>query len=491
MIRAVGGDRIRKAFYFLRTVLRMLGLTIALVLVVGSAIVIVADRPGSARQLDVIAPYYSCPPRTTLAMVRVPDIQLILQPGGGYDENVSADIAWVGNGLCHVSLNLPSKFIPDNNYGNPEGAINTTIKTIRPQGFVASVKVVEVTAPRYSKALEEVPPSHYLDYTFSSEGDTYRTGWGEEGFTVVTATLPGTSPLPVTGAPALPAFPYLGETKSSFDLTLDCPFRDNIANEYPNNAMVTSYDEAVWQVQQTGLGEFFTGSCQNPNIRFWVGHATDALVLGLGTLLGVIITRDDDKRVARLKRRKVDSSGRKEADGVNPAPAVPFAAQQPRMETAILAPMTDELYDPLIKRRQAVGMEQWPYGIREGPQQEKMLEWAERNHLRFSDTNRICVHWLLAGRANYIARRYTKTGSEISDSIHYSSCHHSYGFDHVTCWTRDGKPAVLVSQPYHISDENMKMLKALEHDGLTVQIHKDGWYGSQTLCVEIWAVKPE
>jgi hypothetical protein len=152
--------------------------------------------------------------------------------------------------------------------------------------------------------------------------------------------------------------------------------------------------------------------------------------------------------------------------------------------------MARERYDPLTRRRQAIGMEQWPYGVQDPPQQEEMLDWAERHNLRFSYTNRICVHWLLAGRASDIARRYTKTGSEISDSIHYSRCHYNYGFDHVTCWTRDGRPAVLVSQPYRISSDAMKKLKALEHDGLIVRVHKDGWYGSGTFCVEIWATEP-
>jgi hypothetical protein len=152
--------------------------------------------------------------------------------------------------------------------------------------------------------------------------------------------------------------------------------------------------------------------------------------------------------------------------------------------------MVHERYDPLAQRRQAVGMEQWPYGVQDPSQREKMLDWAERHHLRFSYTNRVCVHWLLAGSADDIARRYTKTGSEISDSTHYSRCHYNYEFDHVTCWTRDGKPAVLVSQPYRISADVMKKLKALERDGLSVQVHKEGWYGFETFCVEIWATSP-
>lgn len=152
--------------------------------------------------------------------------------------------------------------------------------------------------------------------------------------------------------------------------------------------------------------------------------------------------------------------------------------------------MARERYDPLIERRRAVGMEDWPYGVSDRPQQEKMLDWVESHNLRFSDTNRVCVHWLLAGRASDIARRYTKTGSEISDSLHYSHCYENYRFDHITCWTRDRKPAVLVSQPYNISNNNMQRLKALEHDGLMVRVHDDGWYGHGTKCVEIWATNP-
>jgi hypothetical protein len=151
--------------------------------------------------------------------------------------------------------------------------------------------------------------------------------------------------------------------------------------------------------------------------------------------------------------------------------------------------MVGDWNDPLAIRRREIGMEEWPYGVDEVRQQEKLIGWVGGYGLRFADTNRRCVHWLITGRSDDIAGRYTPRGTEFDDQVHVTgSCGEPYGFDHVTCWTYKGKPAVLVYQPYNLDEDNLKMLGALDRHGLEVHVDGRGWYGGGTICVEIWGI---
>jgi hypothetical protein len=116
-----------------------------------------------------------------------------------------------------------------------------------------------------------------------------------------------------------------------------------------------------------------------------------------------------------------------------------------------------------------------------------MLDFAEYYGLKFADIYQRCPHWLIAGRSSDIVGRYAKDGSP-RDSL---GCGNKYGFDHVTCWTREGMPAVIVSQPYSLTMEDLQMLSELAQEDLDVFINGKGWYGHGTICVEIWAMRAD
>ncbi len=118
--------------------------------------------------------------------------------------------------------------------------------------------------------------------------------------------------------------------------------------------------------------------------------------------------------------------------------------------------------DDLMARGRKLGIEEWPYGVSSRAEQEQMLKWAEGYHLRYTDTDLQCPHWLIRGRSSGIAGRYSKRGSYVYDDIHHAECRQKYGLDHVTCWTYSGRPAVIVSQPYNFTRMNCKCLAHLQ-----------------------------
>jgi hypothetical protein len=123
----------------------------------------------------------------------------------------------------------------------------------------------------------------------------------------------------------------------------------------------------------------------------------------------------------------------------------------------------------------------WPYGpnvhvTMRGP----LLDWAEAHDLRFAPKAHTCTRWL--------------TGRRCTQRC-YASTRQPTWWDHPTCWTRDGKPAVLISQPYipgpaALSGRDLDELGALDAEpGLRVELRTDGWYDSG-LIILIWREVP-
>lgn len=61
-------------------------------------------------------------------------------------------------------------------------------------------------------------------------------------------------------------------------------------------------------------------------------------------------------------------------------------------------------------------------------------------------------------------------------------------WDHVTAWNYNGKPALLVSQPYQLySGKAFKELAMLANDpDLGVSVYGNSWYGNGTIYIEIY-----
>jgi hypothetical protein len=119
----------------------------------------------------------------------------------------------------------------------------------------------------------------------------------------------------------------------------------------------------------------------------------------------------------------------------------------------------------------------WPYGPNiDLESREALVEWAGPIGLRASSTRRKCVHWLLGKpcpRSSYGVCDWTVPGA-----------------DHVSVWNRGAgrSPAVIVSQPYGLTDEDRTALGALDRDpDLVVEVDDEGgWYGFNTTFVGIW-----
>jgi len=115
-----------------------------------------------------------------------------------------------------------------------------------------------------------------------------------------------------------------------------------------------------------------------------------------------------------------------------------------------------------------LGAHGWPYGPNVSiPSRRALLDWAEGNRLRLAGGS--CLHWLRKGQC--------------------SSCvgNREFWLDHVTGWARNGKPAVLIAQPYGVSEQSIADLAQLAVDpALMVRIDGTGWYGVGTTFIQVW-----
>lgn len=142
--------------------------------------------------------------------------------------------------------------------------------------------------------------------------------------------------------------------------------------------------------------------------------------------------------------------------------------------------------------RRIGGELQWPYGPYNYVEaRRRMLEWAEAHDLSLSRVTS-CLHWLRRGRCY----RFTP----YRDNPHPDTTDHYGGYadyaerwlDHVTGWVREGKPAVLVAQPYGLSEQSRSRLAGLDQEpDLRVEIRGDSWYGAGTTFVGVWRVYPD
>lgn len=102
----------------------------------------------------------------------------------------------------------------------------------------------------------------------------------------------------------------------------------------------------------------------------------------------------------------------------------------------------------------------------------RMLDWARDNGLQLVDRHHRCVAWVRTGGCRSITCRTSLASAWL---------------DHVTCWSRNGAPAVLVAQPYHLSGQSVEELAGLDADPqLRVEVSRDSWYGLGTWMVGVW-----
>ncbi len=156
-------------------------------------------------------------------------------------------------------------------------------------------------------------------------------------------------------------------------------------------------------------------------------------------------------------------------------------------------PADHELVEALDKLAPSVGLkrmagpERWgrrfafPYGPNiDADMRLRLLAWAVPLHLRLSRVQHACVESVLEGRC-----RPSKCG-RWRDGLARDGL--DGWIDHVTLWTRDGRPAVLLAQPYHLSGRDLDLLQGLDvaNPSLAVEVRGSHWYGLGAYGVEIW-----
>lgn len=116
---------------------------------------------------------------------------------------------------------------------------------------------------------------------------------------------------------------------------------------------------------------------------------------------------------------------------------------------------------------------------RRRPHNYELKDWAARHGLnRGGNVNSArCLQWLLEGRKHE----------------HSEACQMESWMEEMTHWTRDGWPAVLLSQPRRLRKEDRTLLNALAtSENLIVKVYEGGWMsnqpGRQTFSVEVWHV---
>lgn len=100
-------------------------------------------------------------------------------------------------------------------------------------------------------------------------------------------------------------------------------------------------------------------------------------------------------------------------------------------------------------------------------------EWAARRKLK-QCRGRVCTCRLLGVRHRL---------------VDYRNCLPPEA-DHCSLWNKDGRPEILLSEPYPISLNKVRaMVEFADQHGLCFHIHADGfWFPSQTLRIE-WTRK--
>jgi hypothetical protein len=137
--------------------------------------------------------------------------------------------------------------------------------------------------------------------------------------------------------------------------------------------------------------------------------------------------------------------------------------------------------DNFEKRAAAVGIvaASWPFGPAVGHEPRtdepcprcEVVAWAEWRHLRYCETG-TCLHWLARGRCGVRVC--------LENATNYRWMANSTG------WTRNGKPHLLVCQPFGLGFEGLReIVAAAERFDLDVQIGGTGWYGYHTTFIEL------
>ncbi|GAB4001776.1 hypothetical protein GCM10029992_38190 [Glycomyces albus] len=133
-----------------------------------------------------------------------------------------------------------------------------------------------------------------------------------------------------------------------------------------------------------------------------------------------------------------------------------------------------------LKRDTTSGGVDWPYGPNiDVPSRLAMVTWAEGLGLRRATRQQLqCVCWPTSNRRSRCDCGFGESAFGKPDEI----------WDHVTHWkTRRGERAVIVLQPYGVTDTGRAILDRWNaREDAYIEIRDDAWYGHGTTFIGIW-----
>ena len=131
-------------------------------------------------------------------------------------------------------------------------------------------------------------------------------------------------------------------------------------------------------------------------------------------------------------------------------------------------------YSTADARAAGITRDNWPYGPNiDLSSRVRMVAWAKERGLKAARLSApLCLKWLEKGTCRGCGTR---------------SGHDEFRIDHVSGWTLDGTPAVIVNHPYDLGDDDIKRLAAVsDNPALSVSSPGSGWYGAWTIQVDVW-----
>ena len=264
--------------YFLASV-RAISMTLAIAMVGFGLWVILNDRPsGRLPGKDPVSLSEQCSGNARIE-VSPYNIKIDLTPSGYFMYGgVTLLRTPAGSGQCQLAAQIPNDAT---RIGGNDFRIERTSAPARLQAAVASVSRAGGPVPLEDIGLQYFSP------------DIQREGWGEVSFMLPAELAQDGQQGELVSATGSTIFGGQASTLHE-DVDISCPRGSTISSSYPSGARQIDPGETAWTKLLPGM--FIEVSCQNPQVRFWVGHATDLIVLGVGAILGLLVALDPRRR---------------------------------------------------------------------------------------------------------------------------------------------------------------------------------------------------
>lgn len=125
-------------------------------------------------------------------------------------------------------------------------------------------------------------------------------------------------------------------------------------------------------------------------------------------------------------------------------------------------------------RRAGITADGWPYGPNiDADSRRALLDWTDATGYKLATPRARCLHWLVGQARRCSALQDTRhDGALLNDLLRV--------LDHPTFWTRDGKPALILAQPYTYPPAGWAEV-VTEKWPVSVEVTESGpWYGAGT-----------